>query len=220
MTLLASLPGLAWRSIASTRLLVRPSWRKKTRCPTPQSGAVRNSSGPAPPCVMPSARPLPMWWTRRSEKRFTVWLESAALGLVEEPLAIILPVVSEGVWQWAQPTFVKVARPFTVDGVSGAGVGGANMRMKLEKASMSEMTAGLEVAATVGVVVKVSVAFGLAVKRQAGLSSLSCGNSSFEIPISTLYASLANKSRDLFCAFHPKRAMVPSFALWFAAPLR
>jgi hypothetical protein len=32
-----------------------------------------------------------------SEKRFTVWLESAALGLVEEPLAIILPVVNEGV---------------------------------------------------------------------------------------------------------------------------
>ena len=91
-----------------------------------------------------------MWWTRRSEKRFTVWLESAALGLVEEPLAIILPVVNEGVWQWAQPTFVKVARPFTVEGVSGAGVGGANMRMKLAKASMSEMTAGLEVAALGG----------------------------------------------------------------------
>ena len=45
MTLLASLPGLWWSSIASTRLLVRPSWRKKTRCPTPQSGEVRNSSG-------------------------------------------------------------------------------------------------------------------------------------------------------------------------------
>src|SRR6266567_3664470 len=69
MTLLASLPGLLWASMASSRLLVRPSWRKKTRCPTPQSGAVRNSSGPAPPCVMTSARPLPMWWTRRSEKK-------------------------------------------------------------------------------------------------------------------------------------------------------
>ena len=49
MTLFASLSWLLWASIASTRLLVRPSWRKKTRCPTPQSGAVRNSSGPAPP---------------------------------------------------------------------------------------------------------------------------------------------------------------------------
>src|ERR1022692_507444 len=101
MTLFASLRGLLWALIASTRLLVRPSWRKKTRCPTPQSGAVRNSSGPAPPCVMPSARPFPMWWTRRSEKRFAVWLESAALGLVEDPLAIVLPVVNEGVWQWS-----------------------------------------------------------------------------------------------------------------------
>src|SRR5262252_1418815 len=42
--------------MASTRLVVRPSWRKKMRCPTPQRGAVRNSSGPAPPCVMPSVR--------------------------------------------------------------------------------------------------------------------------------------------------------------------
>src|SRR6202140_5112330 len=150
--------------MASTRLAVRPSWRKKARCPTPQRGAVGNSSGRAPPCVMPSARPLPMWWTRRSEKRFTVWLESAALGLIEEPLAIILLVVNEGVWQWAQPTFVKVARPFTVEGVSGAGVGGANMRMKLAKASMSEMTAGLEVAAPVGAVVKLSVSFDVAGK--------------------------------------------------------
>src|SRR6202158_6330898 len=146
MTLLASLPGLLWASIAFTRLLVRPSWRKKTRCPIPQSGAVRNSSGPAEPCVMPSARSLPMWWTRRSEKRFTVWLESAALGLVEEPLAIILPVVNEGVWQWTQPIFAKMALPFTVDGVSGAGMGGPSIRMKSENASMSERTAvlGLE----------------------------------------------------------------------------
>ena len=36
MTRLASLPGLRWSSIACGRLLVRPSWRKKIRCPTPQ----------------------------------------------------------------------------------------------------------------------------------------------------------------------------------------
>ena len=67
-------------------------------------------------------------------------------------------MVNEGVWQWAQPTLVKAARPFTVDGVSGAGVGGASMRMKLANASMSEMTAGLE--APVDVVVKLSVSLG------------------------------------------------------------
>ena len=95
------------------------------RCPTPQSGAVRNSSGPAEPCVMPSLRPLPMWWRRRSEKRFTVWLERAALGVVGLPLAIV-PVANDGVWQAAQPVTLKRARPLMMDAVSGAGVGGAN----------------------------------------------------------------------------------------------
>ena len=76
-------------------------------------------------------------------------------------------------WQCAQPTLVKVARPFTMDGVSGAGVGGANMRMKLLNASVSEMTVGLEVAAPVDAVVKLSPSFGVAVKRQAGVSSRS-----------------------------------------------
>src|ERR1700722_4681603 len=161
MTILASLPGLLWAPIASTRLLVRPSWRKKTRCPTPQRGADRNSSGPAPPCVMPSARPLPMWWTSRSEKRFTGWLESAALGLVEEPLAIILPVVNEGVWQWAQPTLAKIARPLTVDGVSGAGVGGASIRLKSANASMSERRPVLGLEPGVGVGVKLSGSLGV-----------------------------------------------------------
>src|ERR1700675_5132837 len=102
------------------------------RCPTPHRGAVRISSGPAPPYVMPSARPLPMWWTRRSEKRFTGRLESAALGLVEEPLAIILLVVNEGVWQCAQPIAAKLARPSPGDGGAGGGAGGATTRVKCE----------------------------------------------------------------------------------------
>src|SRR5258707_15116628 len=100
------------------------------RCPTPESGAVRNSSGPAEPCVMPSLRPLPLWWRRRSEKRFTVWLESAVLGVVGLPLAI-LPVVNDGVWQAVHPVALKIARPFAIDGESGAGVGGASIRIKL-----------------------------------------------------------------------------------------
>ena len=44
---------------------------------------------------------------------------------------------------WAQPTFAKMALPFAADGVSGAGVGGASIRMKLANASMSERTAVL-----------------------------------------------------------------------------
>ena len=38
----------------------------------------------------------------------------------------------------------KRSRPFSLDGVEGAGVGGASIRMKLANASMSEMTAGFE----------------------------------------------------------------------------
>jgi hypothetical protein len=39
------------------------------------------------------------------------------------------------------------------------------------------------------------------------------------IPISTLYASPANSSSDLFCAFQPNRAMVPSLPLLLVWPL-
>src|SRR5215472_3008879 len=154
------------------------------RCPMPQRGAVRNSSGPAAPCVMPSASPLPMWWTRRSDQRRAVWFDKAMLGTVEEPLAIILPVGNAGVWQWAHPTLMNAALPFTVEGVSAAGIGGASIRIKLAKASMSEITAGLDVAVVAGGV-KLSVSLGVAVKRHVGVSSRSCGNSWFEIPIST-----------------------------------
>ena len=49
----------------------------------PQRGAVRNSSAPAPPCVIPSDSPFPMLWTRRSEYILTVFPLSAALGTVD-----------------------------------------------------------------------------------------------------------------------------------------
>src|ERR1700676_1728310 len=140
--------------------------------------------------------------------------------MVEEPLAIFAPVVSEGVWQWTQPIVAKVARPFSLDGVAGAGEGGASIRIKLAKASMSERTAVFELPEVAGVGEKLSVSSGVALKIQSGVSSRSCGKSWFVTPISTLYASLANRRSDLFCAFHPKRVMVPSFALRFTFPLR
>src|SRR6516225_4190341 len=101
----------------------------------------------------------------RSEKRFAFWFERATLGFVEEPLAIILPVVKEGVWHKAQPILEKTAFPFVVDGVSGAGVGGASIRMKLAKASMSDRTAVL------GLDEKLSVSSGVALKRHPAVSS-------------------------------------------------
>ena len=57
------------------------------------------------------------------------------------------------------------ARPFTVDGVSGAGVGGASIRMKLANASISEITAGLELERPAEAVVKLSVSSGVALNR-------------------------------------------------------
>src|SRR5437016_14678618 len=71
---------------------------------------------------MSSANPGPMWCTRRSENRFTVLLPSAA--------GAAAAVVNEGVWQWAQPIWLNRLRPFLVDVVAGAGVGGAEKRMK------------------------------------------------------------------------------------------
>ena len=94
-------------------------------------------------------------------------------GAGREPLAIIAPVVKDGVWQWAQPIFAKRARPFSVVGVEGAGVGGASILMKLANASMSEMTAVFEFPVVAGVVVKFSVSLGVGLKRHPGVSSRS-----------------------------------------------
>src|SRR6267142_6139191 len=51
-----TLPLLCAR-IASSKSEVRPSCRRKSRCPSPHSGAVLNSLGPACPWVTPSASP-------------------------------------------------------------------------------------------------------------------------------------------------------------------
>ena len=84
-----------------------------------------------------------------------------------------------------------------MDGVSGAGVGGASIRMKSANASMSERTAVLGLEAGVEAGVKLSVSSGVALKRQPGVSSRSWGKSWFVIPISTLYASPANMMQGL-----------------------
>src|SRR5579863_997268 len=64
ITRLASEPWLAWACMACSRPpfagVERPSCKKKIRWPTPQRGAVRNSSGPAAPWETLSARPEPM----------------------------------------------------------------------------------------------------------------------------------------------------------------
>src|SRR5206468_793576 len=100
--------------------LVRPSCKKNSRCPAPQSGALRNSSEAAAPCGTRSAS-APILCSAMSENGLYVTLLSAAVG---EPAA-----VSDGVWHEAQPTALKTARPLVVDGVAAAGAGGASRRM-------------------------------------------------------------------------------------------
>ena len=67
--------------------------------PQTQSGALRNSLGPASPWLTPSASPSPMSCTSRSENRFTGCMLSAA--------TVDLLVVNEGVWHSAHPVLVK-----------------------------------------------------------------------------------------------------------------
>src|SRR2546422_5805303 len=69
------------------------------RFPSPHSGAVRNSLGPACPCETPSARPTPMSCSSRSEKRLTCERRSAA--------TLERPEWSAGVWHSAQPTYTR-----------------------------------------------------------------------------------------------------------------
>src|ERR1700749_2407001 len=95
------------------------------------------------------------------------------------------PVVNIGVWQSAQPMLVKRALPCCVDAVGAAAAGGASRRMKFAKASMSESTAVVTTGAPGGG--KLLVSLGLAAPPwQPEVSSRSCGNNWFEMPISTL----------------------------------
>src|ERR1700730_15648376 len=93
------------------RSLVLPSCRKNALCPSPHKGAVRNSSGPAAPCVTWSESLSPMWWTARSEKRLACCWLSAAMGE--------RPVVNEGVWQDAHPIRLNSFLPLSMDAEHG-----------------------------------------------------------------------------------------------------
>src|SRR5581483_10332819 len=134
ITLLASEPLLACCAIAVSRLAVRPSCRKKIRWPSPHNGEERNWSPPAPPCETLSFRPVPMWWTSRSLKRFAVTLPSP--GVRDEA-----EVASEGVWHEEQPIELNSDLPALMEveppGVVVDGAGGADKRMNMENFTTS-----------------------------------------------------------------------------------
>src|SRR5205085_9280383 len=126
------------------------------------------------------------------------------------------PVESVGVWHSAHPAAVNASRPRPIDadppGMFIDGFGGARKRMK----DANRSTALTVCVPTVASVLVTS--FGVVTSWQAPVSSRSVWNSSLVMPISTLYASPENNSTDLFCAFQPKRAIVPSLPLLFGSP--
>src|SRR5579862_9559540 len=114
--------------------------------------------------------------------------------------------------------------PFWMEGVGGAGVGGAVIRMNAAKLTRSD-----DISETVPrVVPKLGLpdvplimtlaSSGELLNTQPATALRSLGNSSFETPCSTLYASPTNMSTDLFWAFQPKRVMVPSLPLVLNTP--
>jgi hypothetical protein len=130
---------------------------------------------------------------------------------------VVVPVRNEDVWHNAQPMAENRLRPRPIDaeppGELVDGVGGARKRMKNANFSMA-----LTVSVGSGPSTFVT-SFGCEANWQLAFSSRSTWNSSFEMPISTLYASPENSSSDSFCAFQPKRETVPSLPLRLRRPL-
>src|SRR5258705_13678536 len=121
-----------------------------------------------------------------------------------------------GVWHSAQPVLANVSRPRLIEsappGLSAEGVGGARKRMNSVKRSI-ELSTAAGVAPS-----RVASLLGTVATLQASVSSRSVGKAPLVMPISTLYASPEKISSDLFCAFQPKRPVVPSLPFLFGWP--
>src|SRR6266849_5293025 len=128
------------------------------------------------------------------------------------PVKTELPVVRVSVWHKAQPIRPKSRWPFWADGDCATGVGGAERRMKAANIAVSEAPVAALFPA------RLVESSGLGLYWQPAAVARSLGNTSFETPCSTLYASPAKMSSDLFCAFQPKRVIDPSFPVRFSLP--
>src|SRR5260370_37636436 len=126
--------------------------------------------------------------------------------------------VSDGVWQRAQRMLLIRALPFTSEAEEVVGVGGAVIRMNAAKLTVSAAYAEAGLAGALPLTVMFVASSGVALKTQPGTAERSFMNTSLATPCSTLYASPAKMSNDLFCAFHPKRVTVPSLPIVFSFP--
>src|SRR6476620_7578904 len=112
----------------------------------------------------------------------------------------------------AQPTLLNRVDPLLIEVDDDAGVGGAARRMKAAKLITSpDISLAVPVVPPVlGLVICVASS-GRRLKMQPACSDRSLPKPSLVTPCSTLYASIPKISSDLFCAFQPKRVIVPSF---------
>src|SRR5258705_10632442 len=113
--------------------------------------------------------------------------------------------------------FWKTWLPRPALGVVGAGTGSDDKRENAAKLTVSDekSEAGLPL---VSVGDRMVLSSGVPLNWQFGSVSRSLGKSSLVTPCSTLYASPAKISSDLFCAFQPKRVIVPSLPLVLKRP--
>src|SRR5712692_3951672 len=134
-------------------------------------------------------------------------------------------VVSVSEWQSTQPMpgselVPNNARPWSSDDDAVVGVGGAKNRMNPAKLRTSDdIWLAVPVVPPGGSGLTMLVeSSGVGLNSQPGAVSRSFGKFSLDTPCSTLYASPAKMSKDLFCAFHPKRVTAWSFPVRFKRP--
>src|ERR1700674_875496 len=117
-------------------------------------------------------------------------------------------VLYEVVWHITQPALLNCVLPLLMEGLEGAGVGGAIHCTKYSTRARSSGNISVRIPG-----VKLVTVSGTGFKTQPGVWSISLGNVSLVTPISTFIWLPAISSAERTCAFHPKRGMLPSFPL-------
>src|SRR6478735_8080661 len=125
-----------------------------------------------------------------------------------------MPVKGEGAvfrvseWHSTQPTLLNRVWPFVADGVNATGTGTALSRMKAAKFTCSEeIWLASSPAVGPGGMIRCVVSSGVTLNTHPRMALRSLENTSLAMPCSTLEASPEKISRDLFCAFQPKRVI-------------
>ena len=159
-TFFASLPWLLWALMASIRFVVRPSWRKKMRCPTPQRGSGTEFVGAGATLGDAVGEPFAHVVDEKVREKIRRLIGKrnarAGRGAARNPCACFERR------RMAVGLSCKGGASLLPGRCGGSGVGGASIRIKLANASMSERTAGFESPVVMWAGVKLSVSSGVA----------------------------------------------------------